>query len=65
MRWPAEITSGNVVPLGYLLTLMLLFLLLVLDRLAYTLGSPLGKALLHLRWVRASVGVLAKLLHIG
>ena len=53
------------VPLGYLLTLMLLFLLLVLDRLAYTLGSPLGKALLHLRWVRASVGVLAKLLHIG
>ena len=43
----AEITNEHVVPLGYLLTLMLLFMLIVLDRLAYTLGSPAGKALLH------------------
>ena len=44
----ADITNEHVVPLGYLLTLMLLFLLMVFDRLFYTLGSPLGKALLHL-----------------
>jgi len=36
------------VPLGYLLALMLLFSLLVMDRLAYVLGSPLFKAVLHL-----------------
>ena len=35
-------------PLGYLLCLMLLFLLLVLDRVCYTVASPLGKAVLHL-----------------
>eukprot|EP00887_Chlorella_sp_A99_P004668 scaffold4.g4668.t1 len=43
----SEITNEHVVPLGYLLTLILLFLLLVLDRLVYTLGSPAGKAALH------------------
>lgn len=47
LHGPPEITNDHVVPLGYLLTLMLLFLLLVLDRLAYTLGSPAGKAALH------------------
>ena len=45
---PAEITTEHVVPLGYLLCLMLLFLLLVLDRVCYTVASPLGKAVLHL-----------------
>lgn len=45
----AEITNEHVVPLGYLLTLILLFMLIVLDRVVYTLGSPLGKALLHVR----------------
>lgn len=44
----AEITSEHVVPLDYLLTILLLFLLLVADRVAYSIGSPLGKALLHL-----------------
>ncbi len=44
----AEITSEHVVPLDYLLTVMLLFMLLVADRVFYTVGSPLGKALLHL-----------------
>ena len=43
----AEITSQHVVPLGYLLTLITLFLFLVLDRVAYTLGSPAGKAAAH------------------
>ncbi len=34
-------------PLGYLVTLITLFMLIVLDRLFYTVGSPLGKAMLH------------------
>lgn len=33
-------------PFGYLVTLMTLFMLIVLDRLFYTVGSPLGKSLL-------------------
>jgi hypothetical protein len=44
----AEITNeGGAVPLGYLVALGVLFALLVLDRVAYTVGSALGKALLH------------------
>lgn len=42
----AEITNEHVVPFGYLVTLMTLFMLIVLDRLFYTVGSPLGKSLL-------------------
>lgn len=42
-----EITSQHVVPLGYLVTLIVLFLLLVLDRVTYTIGSQAGKATLH------------------
>lgn len=48
MSLPADITLRRVIPLDYLLSLMLLFSFLVADRLAYTLGSPLFKALLHL-----------------
>jgi hypothetical protein len=36
------------VPLDYLVTILVLFLLMVADRIFYTVGSPLGKALLHL-----------------
>ncbi|KAL6770350.1 hypothetical protein ACKKBG_A34605 [Auxenochlorella protothecoides x Auxenochlorella symbiontica] len=43
----SEITNEHVVPLGYLVTLITLFMLIVLDRLFYTVGSPLGKAMLH------------------
>lgn len=43
----SEITYEHVVPFKYLVTLIVLFMLIVLDRLFYTLGSPLGKALLH------------------
>jgi len=42
-----DITSQHVVPLGYLLTLMVLFLFVVMDRVVYTLGTPAGKAVLH------------------
>lgn len=45
---PADITSRSVIPLQYLLTLLVVFGLLVFDRLAYTLGSPLFKSALHL-----------------
>lgn len=43
----SDLTSRQVIPLDYLLCLIALFALLVLDRVAYTLGSPLFKALLH------------------
>lgn len=49
-----EITSQHVVPLGYLITLMVLFGFVVADRVVYTLGSPAGKAFLHL----AEMGLL-------
>jgi len=42
-RTLADITDERVVPVDYLGVLMLLFLLLVLDRLFYTLGLHLGK----------------------
>lgn len=42
-----EITSQHVVPLGYLITLIILFVLIVMDRLVYTMGSQAGKAALH------------------
>ena len=42
-----DITSEHVVPLGYLLTLIVLFLFLVLDRTVYVFGSQAGKAALH------------------
>ena len=42
-----EITSQHVVPLGYLITLIVLFVLIVMDRLVYTMGSQAGKAALH------------------
>lgn len=42
-----EITSEHVVPLGYLLTLIVLFLFLVTDRTIYVVGSQTGKACLH------------------
>ncbi|CAL8464921.1 g4456 [Coccomyxa elongata] len=45
-RTLADITDERVVPVDYLGVLMLLFLLLVLDRLFYTLGLHLGKAVL-------------------
>lgn len=45
-----EITSQHVVPLGYLVTLLILFVFLVLDRLIYTIGSQAGKAVLHLMY---------------
>ena len=38
-----DITDERVVPVGYLGVLILLFLLLVLDRLFYSLGLHLGK----------------------
>lgn len=41
-----DISDERVVPLDYLLSLIVLFMFLVLDRVFYTLGSPLGKALL-------------------
>lgn len=44
----SEITSQHVVPLGYLIILMTLFMFVVLDRVVYTLGSAVGKAALHL-----------------
>ncbi len=40
-------TNEHMVPLGYLLTLMTLFMLIILDRVCYTLGTPLGKVILH------------------
>ncbi|PRW58918.1 piezo-type mechanosensitive ion channel-like protein isoform X1 [Chlorella sorokiniana] len=43
----SDITSKHVIPLQYLATLLIVFALLVLDRVAYTLGSPLLKAALH------------------
>lgn len=43
----SEITSQHVVPLGYLLTLMTLFMFIVMDRVVYTLGNAAGKAALH------------------
>jgi hypothetical protein len=43
----SDITTEHVVPLGYLLTLMTLFMFIVLDRVAYTLGSSAGKTALH------------------
>lgn len=43
----SEITYEHVVPFKYLVTLIALFMLIILDRLVYTLGTPLGKALLH------------------
>ena len=38
-----DISDERVVPLDYLLSLIVLFMFLVLDRVFYTLGSPLGK----------------------
>lgn len=43
----ADITSQHIVPLGYLLTLITLFMFIVFDRVAYTIGSPLAKSILH------------------
>jgi len=43
----SEITSQHVVPLGYLLTLITLFMFIVMDRVVYTLGNAAGKAALH------------------
>ena len=43
----SEITSLHVVPLGYLITLIILFMFVVLDRVVYSLGSCLGKGVLH------------------
>jgi hypothetical protein len=43
----SEITSQHVVPLGYLLTLITLFMFIVMDRVVYTLGHAAGKAALH------------------
>ena len=47
----SEITSQHVVPLGYLVTLMVLFMFVVMDRVVYTLGSAAGKAALHVMYV--------------
>lgn len=44
----ADITTAQVIPLGFLVALMVLFGCLVADRVAYTLGSPALKAVLHL-----------------
>lgn len=44
----SEITSQHAVPIGFLLTLMILFGFVVLDRVAYTLGSAAGKFALHM-----------------
>ena len=44
----SEITSQHVVPLGYLIILITLFMFVVMDRVVYTLGSAAGKAALHL-----------------
>ena len=38
-----ELTNDRVIPLDYLAVLMLLFLLMVADRLVYTLGWHAGK----------------------
>ncbi len=43
----SEITSQHVVPLGYLLTLITLFMFIVMDRVVYTLGNAAGKVALH------------------
>ena len=56
-----EITSQHVVPLGYLVTLLILFVFLVLDRLIYTIGSQAGKAVLHLLY-DICVGLLGDIL---
>lgn len=44
----SEITSQHAVPIGFLLTLMILFGFVVLDRVVYSLGSTAGKFVLHL-----------------
>ncbi|KAK9824077.1 hypothetical protein WJX72_007565 [[Myrmecia] bisecta] len=45
-RTLADITDERVVPVDFLAVLIILFLFMVLDRLVYTLGNHLGKALL-------------------
>ena len=50
----ADIAARQAIPLDYLLVLMALFGILVLDRLAYTLGAPLFKALHALKRGRCS-----------
>lgn len=42
----ADLTVQQVIPANYLLTLMALFLAIVLDRVCYTIGHHLGKAVL-------------------
>ena len=42
-RTLADISDERVVPVDYLGVLILLFMLMVLDRLCYTLGAHLGK----------------------
>ncbi len=55
-RTLADITDERVVPVDYLGVLMLLFLLLVLDRLFYTLGLHLGKVPLNAIFLLTSFG---------
>ncbi len=43
-RTLADISDERVVPVDYLGALIALFMLMVLDRLSYTLGAHLGKA---------------------
>jgi len=43
-RTLADISDERVVPVDYLLALIALFLLMVLDRLCYSLGNCAGKA---------------------
>ncbi len=43
-RTLADISDERVVPVDYLLALIALFLLMVLDRLCYSLGHCAGKA---------------------
>ncbi len=42
-RTLADISDERVVPVDYLIVLIVLFLLMVFDRLFYTLGQCLGK----------------------
>lgn len=53
-------------PLGFLAVLLTLFLLTVLDRAIYAIGSNLGKFLLQLAQVRGATAFRVQLrLHLG
>ncbi len=62
-RTLADISDERVVPVDYLLALIALFLLMVLDRLCYSLGNCAGKA--RARPPRARAALPAPSVHVS